>query len=554
MLESQLGPWWAWSQLKKEFVKLNKNTRRRCEEIKSASHLPPSSLLSILRENNVEEENLSQKFRGFSPAMCVPNINPSMASTTCILASTPSTTTAASRARHFSAPANFVKPTTTISNSPKLLISSSCRMQRSCRLIRPKSKEVGDSPSDSSAIITTTTTVILESSNTRNNHHYLPDLVPYNPASTTMVQCQITCRPTPSVISRENKKSVNSNHFMSEKEEEACCWNNYNNKNIVDPKTPIFNSNNKNNKFPEFHPTPHPIFNPNVSSPAAITQKTNNNHYHHSSDDHDRNVRLKNSLLSSPVEHFRNYNAGNGNSCLWNDSSGGIINFVNPEDHSWNSGWSSTTTTKTVSRKNNSKKSCQNQNIITSSYTNLEYRNSTTTTAILSNLDPRNNSRSSVISRENSRSWLLLCFSLTLLLSLCVESTEATKICHSMNIAGVKGDAVLKKFENLTDCTIIEGHLIVASFQEKDNFTLTFPNLREVTEYVVFYEAENIVKLDQMFPNLAVIRGNKLLSVRLLLMIIFNSPRGRMVSANSSSYFFLLSSFSFPRTFFCLCL
>ena len=451
--------------------------------------------------------------------MCVPNINPSMASTTCILSSAPTSTTAAaaaaaaSRARHFSAPANFVKPTTiSISTSPKLLISSSCRMQRSCRL-RPKSKEVGDSPSDSSAI---TATRVLESSNestSRTNHHLEQ---PYNPASTTMVQCQITCRPTPSVISREKriKKSVSAlNYFMSEPEEKACCWNYYNN---IDPKTP-FNSNK--NKFPKFHPH-HPFFNPNVSSP--ITQTTTNHHHHSSSDGDDRNVRLKKNSNFREID-FRNNN-GNGNSCLWNDSSGvggagREINFVNPEDHSWNSGFDnnflSTTSSPPLVSKFKSKKSCQNQNIISSS---SQKSTTTTTTAILSYLDPRNttNSRSSVISRENnnsSRSWLLLCFSLTLLLSLCVESSEATKICHSMNIAGVKGD-VMKKFENLTDCTIIEGHLIVASFQEKDNFTLTFPNLREVTEYVVFYEAQNIVKLDQMFPNLAVIRGNKLLSVR----------------------------------------
>ena len=449
--------------------------------------------------------------------MCVPNINPSMASTTCILASTAPSTTA-SRARHFSAPANLVKPTTKSSSSPKLLISSSCRMQRSCR-IRPKSKEVGDSPSDSSSI------TVLES----NGNHYLDLVVPYNPASTTMVQCQITCRPTP-VISREkNKKSVN--HFMSE--EEACCWNNYNN--IVDPKTPF------NNKFPHH--------NPNVS--VSPTQK---NHYHHSSSD-DRNVRLKTSPSSS--EHFRNTNENvvirrNGHSrtgndhhsCLWNDSSGSGFrgNFVNPEDHSWNSGlynfhhlsstFGSTTTTTSPSpppspplvSKIKSKKSCH-QNIITSS-TTLQYQKSTT--AILSDdLDYPSNlnfSRSAGSHQRliipSSRSWLLLCFSLTLVLSLCVESSQATKICHSMNIAGVKGD-VMKKFENLTDCTIIEGHLIVASFQEKDNFTLTFPNLREVTEYVVFYEAQNIVKLDQMFPKLAVIRGNKLLSVRKVMIIFF---------------------------------
>ena len=73
----------------------------------------------------------------------------------------------------------------------------------------------------------------------------------------------------------------------------------------------------------------------------------------------------------------------------------------------------------------------------------------------------------------------------------------------------------VRRFQNLTDCDIIEGHLIVASFEEYESFELTFPKLKEVTEYVILYEAQNIVKLDRLFPNLAVIRGNKLLSVRI---------------------------------------
>lgn len=69
------------------------------------------------------------------------------------------------------------------------------------------------------------------------------------------------------------------------------------------------------------------------------------------------------------------------------------------------------------------------------------------------------------------------------------------------------------KFEKLNDCTIIEGHLIIAGMTENNAVNYTFPQLREVTEYVIIYEAQNIANLSTIFPNLSVIRGNKLVMV-----------------------------------------
>ena len=76
----------------------------------------------------------------------------------------------------------------------------------------------------------------------------------------------------------------------------------------------------------------------------------------------------------------------------------------------------------------------------------------------------------------------------------------------------------VNKFKNLSDCNIIEGHLIIAAMPGESKHiaaveNLTFPKLTEVTEYVILYQAQNIKQLDTMFPNLAVIRGNKLLMV-----------------------------------------
>ena len=71
----------------------------------------------------------------------------------------------------------------------------------------------------------------------------------------------------------------------------------------------------------------------------------------------------------------------------------------------------------------------------------------------------------------------------------------------------------IERFKNLTGCSIIEGHLIISGFHEDQAMSnLTFPELREVTEYVIFYQAQNIARLNHIFPNLAVIRGNKLVA------------------------------------------
>ena len=42
---------------------------------------------------------------------------------------------------------------------------------------------------------------------------------------------------------------------------------------------------------------------------------------------------------------------------------------------------------------------------------------------------------------------------------------------------------------------------------------LTFPELREVTDYVAIYQTKAITTFSTLFPNLAVIRGNQLIKV-----------------------------------------
>lgn len=67
----------------------------------------------------------------------------------------------------------------------------------------------------------------------------------------------------------------------------------------------------------------------------------------------------------------------------------------------------------------------------------------------------------------------------------------------------------------LEDCRVIEGFLQVVLMEnhtEADFENLTFPNLREITGYLLFYRVDGLKSLTKLFPNLAVIRGDILLT------------------------------------------
>lgn len=91
-------------------------------------------------------------------------------------------------------------------------------------------------------------------------------------------------------------------------------------------------------------------------------------------------------------------------------------------------------------------------------------------------------------------------------------ASKQPKICPGVHL---RND--LKSFEQLRGCNIIDGPLTVAlisnkthPFQPKDFDTLTFPDLTEITEYLLFFRVEGLSTLSHLFPNLAVIRGNEL--------------------------------------------
>lgn len=68
-------------------------------------------------------------------------------------------------------------------------------------------------------------------------------------------------------------------------------------------------------------------------------------------------------------------------------------------------------------------------------------------------------------------------------------------------------------FEKLADCEVVEGFvqiLLFDNFNESSFANITFPQLTEITDYLLLFRVNGLKTLSHMFPNLAVIRGQNL--------------------------------------------
>uniref|UniRef100_A0AAQ4NVP4 Tyrosine-protein kinase receptor n=1 Tax=Gasterosteus aculeatus aculeatus TaxID=481459 RepID=A0AAQ4NVP4_GASAC len=82
------------------------------------------------------------------------------------------------------------------------------------------------------------------------------------------------------------------------------------------------------------------------------------------------------------------------------------------------------------------------------------------------------------------------------------------EICQSKDIRNN-----VTNLQSVENCTIIEGHLkILLMFKTKteDFRGLSYPRLQVVTDYVLLFRVYGLEALTDLFPNLAVIRGNNL--------------------------------------------
>ena len=80
---------------------------------------------------------------------------------------------------------------------------------------------------------------------------------------------------------------------------------------------------------------------------------------------------------------------------------------------------------------------------------------------------------------------------------------------------------------------MIEGSLLINIFDDIDDpkeaykdrliaGNLTFPELREVTDFLVLYSTKHIKTLSTLFPHLTVIRGNRLIKVQSNLFLLLS--------------------------------
>ncbi|PSN49099.1 hypothetical protein C0J52_13643 [Blattella germanica] len=89
-----------------------------------------------------------------------------------------------------------------------------------------------------------------------------------------------------------------------------------------------------------------------------------------------------------------------------------------------------------------------------------------------------------------------------------VLSEEGGTICSSVDVRNTVGD-----LEQLSGCRVVEGFVRVVLIDKanaSDYDGISFPQLREITDYLLFYRAAGLLSLGSLFPNLTVIRGNSL--------------------------------------------
>lgn len=81
-------------------------------------------------------------------------------------------------------------------------------------------------------------------------------------------------------------------------------------------------------------------------------------------------------------------------------------------------------------------------------------------------------------------------------------------MCQSLDIRNGP-----EMFNLLSGCRVVEGFLQILlfdRFNETAYANLSFPELREITGYLMMYRVNGLKTLSTLFPNLAVIRGHKL--------------------------------------------
>ena len=112
------------------------------------------------------------------------------------------------------------------------------------------------------------------------------------------------------------------------------------------------------------------------------------------------------------------------------------------------------------------------------------------------------------------------------------RSVAEEVVCSSVDIRNN-----VTQFEKLANCTVVEGAVQIVLFDrttENDYANLTFPNLREITHYLLVWRVKGLKSLAQLFPNLSVIRGNTLFANTAL--AIFENNRLQEIGLRSLTH------------------
>ena len=81
-------------------------------------------------------------------------------------------------------------------------------------------------------------------------------------------------------------------------------------------------------------------------------------------------------------------------------------------------------------------------------------------------------------------------------------------VCQSVDIRNS-----VAAFQRLSGCRVVEGfvQIVLIDHATESSFSnLTFPELREITHYLLLYRVNGLRSLGKLFPNLTVIRGDML--------------------------------------------
>lgn len=119
-------------------------------------------------------------------------------------------------------------------------------------------------------------------------------------------------------------------------------------------------------------------------------------------------------------------------------------------------------------------------------------------------------------------------------------------VCGEMYVRGDEHDTIDVMAEDLKNCAIVDGSISMLfinnaisndnkSHVEETMLNYRFPQLREITEYLLIYRVYHLATLRWMFPNLVRIGGKKLFNERYSL-VIFENSQMREIGLQSLKY------------------